>query len=442
MISCLPSIARAGKLIRAGDLSALELVEFCLAQIQRYESAVRAWVVVDVDGTRRQAARLEEELRKGHDRGLLHGIPIGIKDIIDVEGLPTRAGSPLRENHVADRDASVVASLRERGAVIVGKTVTTEFAGFDPPPTRNPWNENHTPGGSSSGSAAAVAAQMCMAALGTQTGGSITRPASYCGIAGLKPTHAVVDMNGIVPLSQGLDHVGPIAPAAGDLRLVFRALVDRSDDQLRVHQTTGPPRFSRIEEYFMESADENVREVTRAALDRLQETSLESCHQSLPPSFDEVHTMHRRIMAADAAGYHRDQFLKSPASFGPNISSLIQDGLQLPAADYQAALDHQQRFRSDVESLFQDGRIAVTPATDTTAPGRLNTTGDPRFQSPWSYAGLPTVNIPCGLDSQGMPCGLQLIGPRDSEERVLAAAIWCEQRVGLNDSPPMLSQTC
>jgi aspartyl-tRNA(Asn)/glutamyl-tRNA(Gln) amidotransferase subunit A len=439
MISRLPNIARAGELIRAGDLSLLELVEFCLAQIQQYDPAVRAWVVVDTDGARQQAARLEEELRKGHDRGLLHGIPIGIKDIIDVEGLPTKAGSPLRENHMAARDAPVVASLRERGAVIMGKTVTTEFAGFDPPATRNPWNENHTPGGSSSGAAAAVAAQMCMAALGTQTGGSITRPASYCGVAGLKPTHAVVDMNGIVPLSQGLDHVGPIAPAAGDLCLVFRALVDRSDDQLRVHQATGPPRFSRIEEYFMESADENVREVTRAALDRLQETSLDSCDQSLPPSFGQVHAMHRRIMATDAADYHRDKFLKSPESFGPNISSLIQEGLQLPAADYQAALDHQQRFHSDVESLFEGGRIAVTPATDTTAPARLNTTGDPRFQSPWSYAGLPTVNIPCGLDSQGMPCGLQLIGPRDSEERVLAAAIWCEQRLAWNNSPPMLS---
>ena len=439
MISRLPNIARAGELIRAGDLSLLELVEFCLAQIQQYDPAVRAWVVVDTDGARQQAARLEEELRKGHDRGLLHGIPIGIKDIIDVEGLPTKAGSPLRENHMAARDAPVVASLRERGAVIMGKTVTTEFAAFDPPATRNPWNENHTPGGSSSGSAAAVATQMCMAALGTQTGGSITRPASYCGMAGLKPTYSVVDMHGIVPVSQRLDHVGPIAPVAADLCLVFRALVDRSDNQFRVHQDTGPPRFSRIEEYFMESADENVREVTRAALDRLQETSPDSCRQSLPPSFGQVHTMHRQMMAADAADYHRDQFLKSPESFGPNISSLIQDGLQLPAADYQAALDHQQRFHSDVESLFGDGRIAVTPATDTTAPARLNTTGDPRFQSPWSYAGLPTVNIPCGLDSQGMPCGLQLIGPRDSEERVLAAAIWCEQRLGWNHAPPVLS---
>ncbi len=210
--------------IRSGELSPVELVKYCLTQIDRLEDQLHAWVLVDRDGARAAARRAAEELARGHDLGPLHGIPLGIKDIIDVAGWPTLAGSRVRDNRPAGHDAPLVAQLRAAGAIFLGKTVTTEFACFDPPPTRNPWNIDRTPGGSSSGSAAAVAVGMCVAAIGSQTGGSITRPASFCGVAGLKPTFGCVSLEGIVPISPRLDHPGPICRSAGDLAVLLQAI--------------------------------------------------------------------------------------------------------------------------------------------------------------------------------------------------------------------------
>src|SRR5687767_4279025 len=219
------TITEAAEFIRRGDFSPSELLEQCLARIDRYEDRVRAWVLVDRDGAREQAARLTAELKQNGYRGPLHGIPVGVKDIIDVFDMPTGCGSKLWANSYARRDATCVERLRQAGAVIMGKTVTTAFASFDPPVTRNPWNLDRTPGGSSSGSAAAVACGMCLGALGTQTGGSIVRPASFCGIAGLKPGFGEIGIEGIAPLTLHIDHVGPMARRVSDLYIVWQALV-------------------------------------------------------------------------------------------------------------------------------------------------------------------------------------------------------------------------
>ena len=225
----LPTIAEAVAAIKRQELTPAELLEHCLGRIDEFEERIRAWVLVDRDGARGEAQRLTRMALDGQMAGPLHGIPIGVKDIIDVAGMPTKAGSPLRENiSPAAQDAPVLANLRRAGAIILGKTVTTEWACFDPPPTRNPWNLHHTPGGSSSGSAAAVAMEMCLAALGTQTGGSIIRPAAYCGVVGLKPTYGTISMEGIVPVSQRLDHVGPIVRDVKDATALFDAMWDGS----------------------------------------------------------------------------------------------------------------------------------------------------------------------------------------------------------------------
>src|SRR6476661_2462189 len=224
MLSEMPSIAKAGHDLREGTLRPSDLVEHCLKRIEQLESDVRAWVSVDVTGARREAKRLDALQDDGEWLSPLHGIPIGIKDIIDVAGWPTKCSSPLREHHIAERDAAVVAFLKKSGAILLGKTVTTEWACFDPPPTRNPWNLERTPGGSSSGSAAAVATDMCMAALGTQTGGSIIRPAAFCGVTGLKPGFGELPLEGIAPLTLHIDHVGPIARRVSDLYVVWQAL--------------------------------------------------------------------------------------------------------------------------------------------------------------------------------------------------------------------------
>src|SRR5262245_2118078 len=218
------TITAAADLIRRGELTPVELLDQCLARIDRYEAKVRAWVYIDRDGAREQAERVTAELKRGEYRGALHGIPVGIKDIIDVFDMPTGCGSKLWANSYARRDATCVERLRQAGAVIVGKTVTTAFASFDPPVTRNPWNLDRTPGGSSSGSAAAVACGMCLAALATQTGGSITRPASYCGVYSLKPSYGRVSVDGVLPLAPSLDHIGVMANCVRDLAILLQPM--------------------------------------------------------------------------------------------------------------------------------------------------------------------------------------------------------------------------
>jgi Asp-tRNA(Asn)/Glu-tRNA(Gln) amidotransferase A subunit family amidase len=442
----LATIADLAAGIRDRRVSPTELVEKCLLQIERSEPELRAWVIVDAAGARQRAGELTDQAARGELLGPLHGIPVGIKDIIDVAGWPTRAGSPLRAAHVAGQDAVVVARLRDAGAIVLGKTVTTEFAWIDPPPTRNPINAARTPGGSSSGSAVAVASEMCVAALGSQTGGSIVRPASYCGVCGLKPTFGRVSRKGVVPLSPSLDHVGPIGRCVGDLAVMLSVIaghdpddpfsVDRpSDDYSRELDRTAPPKLGWVEDFFAERASDEVRSVTRAAMERIQNAGASVITIPLPKSFSEVHAMHRRIMAFEAAREHGDLFRQHADQFGRHIAALLQEGRQIAQHDYQAARDHQQRFQADIEPHFMSVEALVMPATDTTAPADLSTTGNPAFQSPWSYAGVPVVSIPCDTAPDGLPCALQLVGPKWSEANLLAIAAWCQQTLSRSRAP-------
>jgi aspartyl-tRNA(Asn)/glutamyl-tRNA(Gln) amidotransferase subunit A len=433
--------------LRAGRLTPLDLVERCLDRIRRFEPSVRAWVFVDDEGARRAAAVLGDELRAGKSRGPLHGIPMGIKDIVDVAGWHTKAGSPLRKGHVAQRDATIVARLREAGAILLGKTVTTEFASFDPPPTRNPWNLERTPGGSSSGSAAAVALGMCLGAIGSQTGGSITRPASYCGVAGCKPTLGRVSGAGLVPLSFHLDHPGPIARTVGDLAVILSVIAgyDPADpvcvdvpgnEPLSALRPIDPPRLGVLEEFFMEVASEAVVTGVRQAMAILRTAGAATASATLPASFAQVHRHHRRVMAVDAANEHRALFPSLRSEFGPNIAGLLDEGLAASAIDYSASLAHQQRFRREMTAALASFDALMTPATVDTAPG-AQTTGDPKFNSPWSYAGLPTVSIPIGVAEDGLPIAMQFVGRPFGEEALLHVAAWCEARIGFDAIPPL-----
>jgi Asp-tRNA(Asn)/Glu-tRNA(Gln) amidotransferase A subunit family amidase len=428
----IPTISQAQRLIRRGETTPLELVEICLEQIEKLDPHVRAWVRVEADAARDEARRQQELLARGTDLGPLQGIPLGVKDIIDVAGWPTEAGSPLLAGQIASEDAAVVIRLRQHGAILLGKTVTTQFACLDPAATRNPWNLQHTPGGSSSGSAAAVAAGMCLAALGSQTGGSIIRPASYCGVAGLKPTRDRVDRQGVVPVSDLLDHVGPIARCVADLRLLLAAISDwRPERSPDGH----PPKLLVIREYFFEACDEAVREVTLSALQRLQQAGAELIRTELPESFRNVHAMHRCIMAVGAAENHFASFSQQPQAYSPQITALLEEGLTTFAIDYSLSLRHQQLFRHQTARMLGDSGVAVIPATNTPAPHSLATTGDPGFQSPWTYAGIPALTIPCGLDPAGLPCGLQLIAPEGREDVLFDVAQWCETILGFQEQP-------
>ncbi len=457
MTTELPTIAKAAELIREGELRPIDLVEHCLANIERHDDAVQAWVSVDATGARQEAERLGQILASGDEpTSPLFGIPIAIKDIIDVAGWPTRCGSPLRGSTPALKDAPVVTALREAGAILLGKTVTTQFASFDPPPTRNPWNLNNTPGGSSSGSAAAVAMEMCLAAIGTQTGGSITRPASYCGVAGFKPPYGEVSLENIEPLSFHMDHVGPIARRVSDLYLVWQQLAARASGGVEASVTR--PWAEHDLEYWLDCynvyrtlfvvdgplldhADAMVRTTTNAALDRLK-SSFEVRKLTLPKSFANVIAWHRTIMAVEAAEHHRRPFAEQPEQFAPRIASLIREGLGTTAVDYAEALRMQDLVRNELALLLHlQGDLLgclVMPATTTPAPDAC-TTGNPAFNSPWSYLGLPTITIPCGLAENGMPCGLQFIA--FTSPQVFAMAGMCERILHQYTRPPMLENT-
>jgi len=434
-------IVDAAREIREGRLAPPDLVEQSLERIREYEDRVHAWVLVDEEGALRAARRLGQEAARGLYRGPLHGIPLGVKDIVDVEGLPTRAGSELTKPDPKPADAPLVATLRRAGAIILGKTVTCEFACFDPSPTRNPWGPKleHTPGGSSSGSAAAVALGMCPGAIGTQTGGSLVRPASYCGVAALKPTHGRIPTDGVVPVSSHLDHPGPMARTVADLDVIFRWMIDLDDDSPL--QPPVAPRLGLVERFFMEEADRSIRGATETALAKLSDAGAQIRSVGLPNSFAQVHAMHRTIMVVGTANVHRRQFDSHRDAFGPAVSKMIEEGLAASADDYSRALAHQREFRRQAAAILDQAEpldALLMPATDTTAPPTLNTTGDSKFQAPWSYAGLPVVSIPSALAPDGMPMAIQLVGRPHDEAALLQTAQWCEAHLDFHHLPPLM----
>lgn len=445
------SLATVGQQLRRGTLRPTDLVDRCARRIDRFEPRVRAWVMVDIDGARQTAEALGEELTQGKWRGPLHGIPIGIKDIFDVAGWPTKAGSSLRAGHVAADDCTLVARLRAGGAILLGKTVTTEYACFDPPPTKNPWNLAHTPGGSSSGSAAAVALGMCPGAIGSQTGGSITRPASYCGIAGLKPSVGLLDAAGVVPVSFHLDHPGPMGRSVGDLAVLMQALTTRTPeetpspegervDYVAAADGTRLPKLGVIEPFFLERCDEEVKRETQRALDRIRQGGAQLIKVAPATNYAELLPLHRRIMAVEAAAYHRQTIEKQRPAYGKQIAALIDEGLRTPVWEYAAAIRHLEWYREHAWDDLPEVDALVTPATPTAAPARLDTTGDPQFNSVWSYAGLPTVSFRCGFTEAGMPLALQFIGRRGGDASLLGTAAWCERRLHIEAEPPLLAE--
>jgi aspartyl-tRNA(Asn)/glutamyl-tRNA(Gln) amidotransferase subunit A len=422
--------------LRARRKTCVEVLERCLTKIDELEPQVRAWVVIDRDGGRRRALELDADLCAGRWLGPLHGIPIGVKDIVDVAGMPTACGWPRWANRLAQRDATIVRRLREAGAVIVGKTVSTQLASFDPPVTRNPWDLERTPGGSSSGSAAAVACGMCLAAIGSQTGGSITRPASFCGVAGCKPAHRRVSAQGIMPLAPSMDHPGPIARTVRDLAIVLDVIAgpDPLDPDCLAtpapdvcaalqDQRRSAPRLARLRGLFDQKADAAVRAALDHALQQLAGAGARISEPLLPASFDDVLRSHRVIMAAEAAGCHEPVFREHRAELLPKIRELIEEGLATPAPEYFRCRQHQGRLSREMISLFDGADALVTPATTNPAPDN-STTGDPAFNSPWSYTGLPTVSFPIGLSPDALPVGIQLMG--HTEPELFRVAAWCE----------------
>ena len=422
-----PSITELGRALREGRTTCLAMLEGCLGRIDRFDQRIQAWVIVDHEAARAQARRLDGELTDGHDRGPLHGVPIGIKDIIDVAGLPTACGSRRWADCRAASDADVVARLRRAGAVVMGKTVTTAYAWIDPPRTRNPWNLEHTPGGSSSGSAAAVAAGMCAGAIGSQTGGSIIRPASFCGVAGFKPSRAAVSTEGVFPFATSLDHVGPIARSVADLAILFRAIRMRPEV---TRFEPRPPRLGRPRGFFDRRLHPSAQAATDHAVAALTAAGADVEDLDDPLDFDAVLVDHRRVMAHEAAALHSNWLDAFPEDYPPRIRDLILEGRSITAADYEHARAAMAQAAASLHAVLErrglDGY--VTPAATGPAPDP-STTGDPAFQSPFSFTGLPCASLPVGLVAQGLPVALQLVGALDRDVEILEHAQWCERAI-------------
>jgi aspartyl-tRNA(Asn)/glutamyl-tRNA(Gln) amidotransferase subunit A len=448
------TIAEAVEFIRAGALSPSELLEQCLARIDRYEERVRAWAYLDREGAREQAARLTAELKQNSSRGPLHGIPVGIKDIIDVFDMPTGCGSKRWAQSYARRDATCVERLRRAGAIILGKTVTTAYASFDPSVTRNPWNLDRTPGGSSSGSAAAVACGMCLGALASQTGGSITRPASYCGVYSLKPTHGRVSADGVLPLAPSMDHVGVMANCVRDLAYLFQAIAGRDERDRDCLSATVPDCTRSIDQVLKPSRNwalcfrflgglfaERTRpaiaepfEAFRKRLSEREDVDTIEVRSVMPPAgFESVLADHHCVMATEAAAYHGPRFARHPEDYPPKITELIRTGLNTPAPVYQRALAHQAESMESHQDLGSPYPL-LTPAT-VDVPRDLSSTGDPAFNSPWSFLGYPTISLPVAWSGDGLPVAVQLVGGPLGEIETFAHAAYLERALGFERRP-------
>ena len=441
------TLAQSAEQVRNRSLSPVELAQSLLARIDAGER-LRAWVTIDREEVLGAAARAEEAVQQGGGASLLHGVPIGLKDIFYTAGMKTTACSPLYADFVPDYDATVVARLKEAGAIMLGKAVTTEFATADPSPTLNPWNDAHTPGGSSSGSSVAVAVGMCAGALGSQTGGSTCRPASYNGIVGLKPTYGRLSKHGVIPASWSLDTVGILVRTVEDAALMLQAMAGHDPDDpssayepvldyvAAVAHADSPPRIRLVRQHFLEQCDAETRANTEAMARRLADAGAEVDEIGLPASFDTCYAAHRVVMDAECAAFHEELFRQHPDQYGPKLRATIETGLLLPGVRYLQAQRMRAAFSRDMKQLVANGDILMTPTTPAPPPRDLTTTGDPQFQSPWTSSGLPTITLPSGLSADGLPLGIQLVGAPFREDLLLAAARWCEQALAVRLTPP------
>lgn len=428
------TIFEAGRLIAARRLSPVELTMDCLRRIEALEPQVQAWVTVDAEGALRAAREAERLQMKGGLLSPLHGIPFGVKDIICTAGMRTSGGSRVNGDYVPDYDAAVVERLKRAGAILLGKTTTTEYAyqGGEPP-TRNPWRLSHTPGGSSSGSAAAVAAGMALFTLGTQTFGSLIRPAAYNGLTCMKPTFGRISRYGVFTASWTLDHIGAFTRTVEDNAIVLEALTG-ADDRDPSTLTGAVPSYTSAmrrevkdmvvglpdPDGFFRPEVASIGQAAAAAEGVLRALGVQFKAIKLPDCIDEAVAAHKMTMRAEGAAYHMDSYREQPERYGPAMREQLELGLELSAADYLRAQRVRTVFRREMMELFREVDALLTPATPT-LPLAGYKTGNPMFNGPFTNTGLPSMTVPAGTDgATGLPIGVQLAGPLLGEETLLA----------------------
>lgn len=433
--------AAAAAAIRDGRMTSRELTEACLARIDRMEPAIRAWTFLDRDHALAQAHAADEARRRGAALGPLHGVPVGVKDIFDTADMPTENGTVLHAGRAPRRDATVVARLRQAGAVIMGKTVTTELAMYAPGKTANPHDTARTPGGSSSGSAAAIASGMVPLALASQTNGSTIRPAAFCGIYGFKPTHGLIPRTGVLHLSRTLDQVGAFARSVEDVALMVECLVgfDDGDPDTRpvarpplvamaMSEPPRPPRLAFVPSPVWDKADAETQDAFARLVDALGDrvTRLD-----LPAPFDHAVEWHRTVMETDLAVNLNEEYERGRDRISPTLREMIERGRRHLAYDYQRAINAIPVLNRALDEAFSTYDAFLTPAAPGVAPLGLDATGSPIFCSMWTLCGVPALTLPLLRNEAGLPIGVQLIGARGDDARLLRTARWlANQRIG------------
>jgi aspartyl-tRNA(Asn)/glutamyl-tRNA(Gln) amidotransferase subunit A len=429
--------------LREGKTASSEITQLLLEQIHRTEPKLKAYVTVCERGALEQAEAADRKLKAGQAPGMLHGVPVSIKDLFETEGVLTTCGSKLRQSYVPKSDCTVVKRLKREGAIVLGKTNTHEFAlGAITPPTRNPWNLDHIPGGSSGGSAASIAACSSIAATGSDTGGSIRIPCSFCGVVGLKPTYGRVSRAGVFPESWSLDHIGPITRSVEDAALMLGVMAGHdpldptsSDEPVpdylrRLRDPTSGLMVGVPSNYFFERCDQEVSKSVQSAIEILMQLGCRRVDFRFPRSV-EIVAAHIAIDQSESSSYHRESLAQRPGDFQPDVRLLLEQGMFISAVDYIQA----QRFRglvfNEVMRLFERFDVIVTPTQPITAPlvgeqtirfadgEETVDSAVSRFDAPFNLLGLPSLTVPCGFSNDGLPIGMQIVGRPFDESTVL-----------------------
>ncbi|MCZ6533537.1 MAG: amidase [SAR324 cluster bacterium] len=434
------TLYEAGQQMRQGKLTAEALLESCIARIEQRESQVHAWTNLYVDEALRSAREMDKDAAAGKWRGILHGIPAGIKDIIHVKGMITTAGTEAYEAHSAEADAHSVAGMCQAGAIMLGKTVSTSFAYRDARETRNPWNTAHTPGGSSSGSGAAVGDHMCLAALGTQTGGSTLRPGAFNGIVGFKPSFGEIPTGGVLELSWHMDHVGVLARDVDDARLIWRAArndgsADGADGGLPpLVEARTPARVGRLRGYFETKCTPEVWRHLEAMLQLLADNGVSIVECEMPASYEGIYDSWQHILAAESALNHLERYPARKELYPHHFNAMMEEGFSQSTLVYLQALRHRNQLKEDLAGLLSRVDAIMLP-TAPTPPPDPSTTGDASFLSPWTMTGYPAISVPSGLSGGGLPLGMQLVTGMGRDEELLRMGKYCQNLFGFDAFP-------
>jgi Asp-tRNA(Asn)/Glu-tRNA(Gln) amidotransferase A subunit family amidase len=410
--------------LRGRTLTATEVVEAHLGRLALREPIIHAWTVIDADRARERARALD----RGPIAGPLHGLPVGVKDIIDTSGMPTEYGSPIYRDHRPQADADCVAAAEAAGAIVVGKTVTTEFATFKPAATVNPRNVAHTPGGSSSGSAAAVADRMVPLAFGTQTMGSVIRPAGYCGVVGYKPSFGTIERTGVKLIAPSLDTVGVFARTVPDAALFVGAISNRPE-LVDLPAAALPLRIGICRTFEWNEARTEVRTAIEAAADLLARAGAELSSVALPEHFVELRRANEAIYGYELAHSLSDERRTHPDRLSPRLRDEIDAGGRVDDDRYFGALTFVQECGTVLADLLQEIDVLLTPSATGEAPKGLESTGSPVMNRLWTLLGAPAINVPVATGPTGLPVGLQVVGRFGADAAALAAAGWIHARL-------------